>query len=203
MLGNLNTTTDSGAYVLGVLWALCAVNPDGFWVRHKDPWYAQTIKDWFDFDMSVQNISARTGAQFRLKIAGEKDVALICSILEPRGWTPRKAEQRPYPLGPVDDRGFIRAWVETHSSADIARLGRQRKETPRLRVYGNWDLLNEINVAVDAGSGAGLRKLQRTPNEITKALYYTGRFYAQVVEWLYEGQGLSNPAAKEKLMQML
>ncbi len=203
ILGNLDTATDSGAYILGVLWALCSKGEDGFWIRHKDPWYAQTIKACFAFDMATQTISARTGQQYRLKISHRSDVALIRSILEPRGWAPRNAEQRPYPFGPIDDRGFVRAWVETHSNADIAVLGRQRKESPRLRVYGNWDLLAEIGAVIGTGSGVGPRKLQRTSNETTKALYYTGGPYAQVVEWLYKDCDLSNPEARFKLQKLL
>ncbi len=199
----LDATTDSGAYILGVLWALCSENQEGYYIRHRDPWYSETVRDYLGLEMSVQSSYSRTGPQARLKVAGAEDIAFIREILAFRGWTPRQAAQRPYPSGSVNDRGFVRAWVEIHSTSDIARTGRRRQETPRLRVYGNWDLLAEINAVIAVGARVSPRKLQKTVNEITKALYFTGASYVAVVEWLYEDCGMSNPVARARLEEFI
>lgn len=36
LVGNLDTTTDAGAYVLGVLWRIASTSGEGYWVRHRD-----------------------------------------------------------------------------------------------------------------------------------------------------------------------
>lgn len=61
------------------------------------------------------------------------------------GWTKRNDPERCYPAGSVNDKGFIRAWVELHSSADLHCSGRIRKTSPRLRIYGNKSLMATMN----------------------------------------------------------
>jgi hypothetical protein len=117
-----------------------------------------------------------------LKITRSAEVAAIKTLLERHGWTPRKAPERPYPHGPLDDRGFVRAWVELHGSADIAHIGRKRGPAPRLRVYGNRVLMEDINRIIAAGTGLPLRAMQKTANETTVALYYYGKSFRTVVD---------------------
>lgn len=196
----IDTDTDAGAYVLGVLWGICSISPEGFWLRHRDPWFVETVRDRLGIAAAVQTVSSRTGPQARLKIARASHVAAVRDLLRKHGWTERNAPRRPYPSGRVDDRGFIRAWVELHSSADIARTGRRRTERPRLRIYGNRDLLSEMNAVLSAATGLPLRTPQKTPNEVTKALYYYGTAARTVVGWLYERCNLTNPAARAKIL---
>lgn len=35
-VGNLDTTTDAGAYVLGILWGTASASGGSYWVRHRD-----------------------------------------------------------------------------------------------------------------------------------------------------------------------
>ncbi|MGB9887751.1 MAG: hypothetical protein ACPLRW_12265 [Moorellales bacterium] len=157
--GELDVSTDAGAYVLGVLWGTASAGSDRcFWVRHKDRWYPEVVKRWLGVTAGIHEISSRTGRQHRLKVSRAADVAALENIFARHGWSPRNAPRRPYPAGAVDDRGFIRAWVELHSSYDMATLGRKKVLVPRLRIYGNYELLEEISRVLAAACGVGLRK---------------------------------------------
>ena len=76
--------------------------------------------------------------------------------------------------------------------------------TPRLRAYGSKPLLEELNRVVAAGVGLPPRKLQRmaTGTGETWCLYYTGGSFRAVVEWLYAGAGLYNPAVRERFVKV-
>ncbi|WP_338835971.1 hypothetical protein [Neomoorella thermoacetica] len=189
-------TTDFGAYILGILWGALSISDEGYWLRHRDRWYIEVVKQYFGIASCGHESHSNTGGQWRLKITRSADMAAVRDLLERHGWTPRKAPKRPYPRGPLDDRGFVRAWVELHGSADIARIGRKRGPVPRLRVYGNWVLMEDINRIIAADTGLPLRALQKTANETTVALYYYGKSFRAVVDWLYAGAELYNPAVR-------
>jgi len=114
----LNTAEDKNAYILGILWGTMSVWGKGFWVRHRDRWFVQIARDYLELRSAIQKISDNGKTQYRIKIAHSKEVSAVRDLLEIHGWTPRNAAERPYPSGPLDDRGFIRAWVELHSSLD-------------------------------------------------------------------------------------
>ncbi|SHJ87950.1 hypothetical protein [Desulfofundulus thermosubterraneus] len=196
----LDTTTDAGAYVLGILWGTASASGEGYWVRHRDKWYIDVVREYLGVTAEGYECYSRTGNQWRLKITRAADVAAVRGLLEHNGWTPRKAPERSYPSGNIDDRGFVRAWVELHSSADVARTGRKRMPTPRLRVYGSFPMLEEMNRVIAVGTGLLQRKLQlvTTGTGETWCLCYTGGSFRAVVEWLYAEGGLYNPTVRER-----
>ena len=200
---HFDLSTDAGAYVLGILWGTMSISNEGFLVRHRDMWYLDAVRSYLQLSQSVHVVEELTGEQFRLKIANRKNVNKLVSILEKYGWTPRKAETRYYPFGDIADRGFIRAWVELHSSADV-RMAKHRNGNyypqKRVRIYGNQHLLEDINLIISRGIGQRPRRLQKTTNAFTKGLYFQGRNVAPVVGWLYAGAEMWNPTAKAKLM---
>jgi len=195
--GGLDTATDAGAYVLGILWGTLSTADQGYWVRHRDRWYIDMVRDYLGITVVGHGSYSKTGDQWRLKITRAVDVALVREILETHGWAARNASERPFPSGPVNERGFIRAWVELHSSADIARIGQKRKPMPRLRIYGNAVLIAEINRLLSVMTGVPERAIQKTTNEITKTLYYTGSSFSVILEWLYREVELTNLEARK------
>ncbi|WP_165859226.1 hypothetical protein [Desulfofundulus salinus] len=199
----LDTTTDAGAYVLGILWGTASTSGEGYWVRHRDRWYVDVVREYLGVTAEGHESYSRTGNQWRLKITRAVDVAAVRNLLERHRWVPRKAPERPYPSGNIDDRGFVRAWVELHSSADVARTGRKRAPTPRLRVYGSRLLMEEVNLVITAGTGVSLRTLQKTENDTTAVLYYAGKSFRVVVDWLYAGAELYNPIVREKIEEVI
>lgn len=40
----IDTTTDTGGYILGLLWGSLSLYENGFWLRHRDRWYVETDK---------------------------------------------------------------------------------------------------------------------------------------------------------------
>lgn len=159
-------------------------------MRHRDRLYIDIVREHLGITAEGHESYSYTGDQWRLKITRAADILTVKSLLERHGWTPRQAPERPYPSGSINDRGFIRAWVELHSSADIARTGRKRAPAPRLRIYGNRFLLEEMNRIIAAGAGLSPRTLQKTSNETTVALYYTGKSFRAAINWLYTGAEL-------------
>ncbi|MGB9803911.1 hypothetical protein, partial [Desulfofundulus sp.] len=101
-VGDLDTTTDAGAYVLGVLWGTASTSGEGYWVRHRDRWYVDVVREYLGITAEGHESYSRTGNQWRLKITRAADVAAVRNLLECYGWTPRKAPERPYPYGNVD-----------------------------------------------------------------------------------------------------
>ena len=39
----IDTTTDTGGYILGLLWGSLSLYENGFWFRHRDRWYVETV----------------------------------------------------------------------------------------------------------------------------------------------------------------
>jgi len=199
----IDTTTDKGAYILGILWGTMSVAEENiYWVRHRDLWFIEIIRDCLKISSEGHKSYSSTGDQFRLKISRQSDIDTITQMLTPQGWTMRQAQERPYPSNSLNDKGFIRAWVELHNSVDI-RQAKHRNGNyypqKRLRIYGNWLLLEEINNILSSVAGLQLRTLQKTTNEITKGLYYQGKNVLPVVNWLYDKAEIWNPVIRRKL----
>lgn len=195
--------TDTGGYVLGVLWGTMGEWEEGYWVRHRDRWYVETVKEQLKIDTGIQHVASRTQDQYRLKIVAARDVRTISNLLQARDWAPRNAQERPYPAGVINDRGFIRAWVELHSSTEIRFVWNKKKTMQypqkRLRIYGNWALMEEVNSILSTATRLQPRTLQKTSNKITKALIFQGAPVDLVVSWLYDRAEIWNPTARAKL----
>ena len=87
---------------------------EGYLVTHRDPFFIDIIRD--HLNLSAKGFRARGGTQLRLKISSIRDIETVENMILPHGWKPRKKKERPYPSGSIDDRGFVRAWVELHST---------------------------------------------------------------------------------------
>ncbi|NLL20070.1 MAG: hypothetical protein GX262_13810 [Clostridia bacterium] len=202
-LFTLDISTDTGAYILGILWGALSKAEQQYIIRHKDIFFLSLVKRHFGIGTVIQKSYSPTGVQYRLKISRSSHISSIDAILTSQGWAGRNNGERPYPSGSVNDKGFIRAWVELHSSADIHRTGRKRTPIPRLRIYGNKILIEEINRIVSANTNLKQRKIQKTSNEITKALYYTGKSFKTVFEWLYTVSEVCNPTSRGRMEDVL
>ncbi|MBF7083027.1 hypothetical protein IT084_08560 [Desulfallas sp. Bu1-1] len=99
-VGNLNTMIDSGAYVLGILWGTASTFGEGYWVRHRQKWYVDVVREYLGITAEGHESYSNTGSQWRLKITRAAEVATIKNLLERYGWVPRKSRGRPYPSVP-------------------------------------------------------------------------------------------------------
>lgn len=70
-------------------------------------------------------------------------------------------------------------------------------------MYGNRVLMEDINRIIAAGTGLPLRAMQKTANETTVALYYYGKSFRTVVDWLYAGADLYNQAVRARFEEVL
>ena len=196
--------TEVGAYALGILWGTASVlTPHELIIRHRDKdlmVYAQKL---LQLPGIPTVITTTDGIQARYRIRRQWVAHQMIDWLQDLGWTPRQAAVRPYPRGDLCHRAFIRAWTELHAAADRPRLGRQRREYPRLRIYGNQALLESINTCIDRESELGLRTLQKTSNTSTKALYYTGNSAHALLQWLYANATVYHFPARDRLISVL
>lgn len=199
----IDITTDTGAYILGILWGILSKVEEQYIVRHKDIFFLSLLKEHLEIESSIQKRYSPTDTQYRLKISRGSYIKSIDALLTSQGWTSRNNKKRPYPSGPVNDKGFIRAWIELHSSADIHRTGRKRIPMPRLRIYGNMYLITEINDIISANTNLNQREIQKTSNKTTKALYYVSKSFQTVFDWLYKDFEIYNPIAREHFNDVL
>lgn len=177
---------------------------EGYWVRHRNRWYVDVVRKHLGITAEGHESYSRTGNQWLLKITRAADEAAVKNLLERHDWNPTKAPERVYPSRNIDDIGFVRAWVELHGSANVARTGRKRMPTPKLRIYGSLPLLAEINRVIGVGTGLPPRKPQlvATGAGETWCLYYTGKSSRAVVDWLYAGVEPYNPVVRERFGEM-
>ncbi|NSW83672.1 MAG: hypothetical protein HPY90_10465 [Syntrophothermus sp.] len=56
---------------------------------------------------------------------------------------------------------------------------------------------------ISMGTELGLRKPKKTLKDSTMGLYYTGKSFSSVIQWLYTGAELYNPAARENFEEIM
>ena len=197
---HFDAQTEADAYALGLLWGTAGF-PDAqtLLIRHRDRALIILLRDLLDVPGSITTGSTPLGLQTRLKISRTTTVRSLRQWLTDQGWTPRQAVVRPYPTGSLDDRAFIRAWVELHAVTDQARSGRRRQLRPRLRIYGNQVLLATMNTQISLATGLPQRTMQKTTNVSTRALYYTGQSAQTVLRWLYQDATVLHLPAQTRL----
>ena len=194
-MNDLFTPTDTGGYILGVFWATGTTFTDkghrGWWIRHRERWYVTAVRRYLGLGRSGHISHSSTGKQYRLKISREGLAERITESLTSLGWTGRQAEERVYPEGDICDRAFCRAWIEIHSTMDIIHPKRCGP-TPRLRVYGNYILMETMNLIIARETGLIVRKPIKTSNDITVGLYFIGSSCHRLLDWIYDDAEIWN-----------
>ena len=66
----------------------------------------------------------------------------------------------------------------------------------RLRIYGNYLLIEDMNHIISQHTGLPLKSIQKTTNNITKALYYQSKSILPIIDWIYNNATLYNPNIK-------
>jgi|GEM_PF-3859460 hypothetical protein len=80
---HIDTDTDLGAYLLGILWGTMSVSDNEYWIRHRDPFFIETIRN--HLHISARGFRAKDGTQFRLKISTDNSHGLTRGVLILRG----------------------------------------------------------------------------------------------------------------------
>ncbi len=63
--------------------------------------------------------------------------------------------------------------------------------------------MEEINKIVSSQTRLKPRKLQKTANKITKGLYYSGKSFEVVFDWLYKDYEICNPTVRKRMKDTL
>ena len=175
-------------YILGILWGIGRyVNEERypyFLLRHRERYFLDVVRSVLNVPGEVFQGASRTAPQYRLKIF-HFDV----SKLESLGWQPRIGEQRNYPAT-VKHRGFLRAYIEIHSTIDALIMRRREKArvAPRLRIYGNRNFLEDVTKVLANETGVGIKRVQKATNISpgSGVLYYQSRKELQILyEYIY------------------
>lgn len=157
------------AYILGIVWSISSVNPDGRIVfRHKEKYFIQCLQEYFGGTIYKQQ--ARTDTQYVLKF--KRDDLLL--ELNEYDYSNRNNDQRIIPI--IADDIFLQAYLEIHSKVDwqtaYSNNGKRKYKKVRIRVYGNSDLIDGINKLMHDFIGVELKSPQRCTNDTTKYLSY-------------------------------
>jgi hypothetical protein len=98
------------------------------------------------------------------------------------GWSERNAEERQYPCGHINHKGFISVYIEIHSSLDKTKNG------TRLRIYGNKILINQLNHMLHKVFAVDKKTPQRA-TEKTYVLYFQSENEIAVFGDYYQNTG--------------
>ena len=157
-------------YTLGILWGCGQYSENRMIVRHSQRYFVEQIQAIFGRTIYEQ-IGTSGKKQYVLKFRMPE------SCLLDWGWSPRNAKVRHIPAG--SDAEFLRAYLEMHSSVSwqtaYTRRDRKKYRKVRLRVYGNFDLINEINLLISEVCGVSLKTPQKTEGETTTYLSFASQ----------------------------
>jgi len=174
---------DMSNYDLGILWSVGTYDGERFVVRHKDRYYPDRIAAYLGNTVYEQMRTHKPGDNdFVIKSSG-----INLKQLYGMGWTDRSDDVRHLPV--LDDyMDFIRAYTEIHSSLDYSTRHSRYKtkyKSLRLRIYGNTELISDINRILTQSAGVSLKAPQVLDNNKTAVLYYQRAAEVRAVyDWL-------------------
>ncbi len=182
------TFHDLSNYELGIFWAIgsCVREEDAVTFKDRRKYFVEKMESITDSNM-YERTTSKNKTQYVLK----SYIFDIDSFLK-NGWTERKAQIRNVPY--LDDyKDFLRAYIELHSSMDYSiRYSRNKKrkwKALRLKIYGNWQLIDSINSILNANVGVTSKTPQKTANETTKVLNYTSlKEIESIFNWLTDSK---------------
>jgi hypothetical protein len=158
-------------YTLGIIWSIGSFQDNRFIFRHRNKYFLEQIQKYCNNNIYVQQ--GRTDIQYVLKTT-----SFTPSDFE--GWTERNSEQRNIPI--LDDyKDFLRVYFEIHSCLDYctaySNYGRKNQKKYyklRLRIYGNYILIQSINNILKQECKVNNKKVQHVNiNDKTTYLQYT------------------------------
>jgi hypothetical protein len=172
-------------YTLGIVWSIGSYQENRFVFRHRDKYYLERINQYCNNTIYQQ--AGRTGKpQYVLKTG-------FFSLSDFEGWTERNSEQRNVPL--LDDyKDFLRAYFEIHSCLDYCtayknygRKNQQKYYRLRLRIYGNYVLIESLNRILNQECKVGSKKVQYININGGKTAYLQYASYDEILtiyNWL-------------------
>ena len=141
-----------------------------FMLRHHDRYFLDVVHEVLNISTSIFVGESLTRQQYKLKIFN-----FDLSQLTQYGWQPRLSEQRNYP-NITEHANYIRAYFEMHSALDTITIRKRSKErkSPRLRIYGNRQFLEELTEVLSLQVEISPKRVQKTTNlsELSGILYY-------------------------------
>ncbi len=161
---------DVSNYVLGIIFSIGSIAEGRLIFRHKYRYFLEQIQAICGNTIYEQENKGKP--QYVMKTR-----SFDIDELKQYGWEERNAEQRNIPtLDNCSD--FLRAYIELHGALDYStrymnRSKRERYRGLRLRIYGNYIIINSINNILHRYVKTNLKTSQLNINGKTAILYYT------------------------------
>lgn len=155
-------------YALGIIFSIGSVSEGRLIFRHKSKYFLEQIQALCKNKIYKQD--GRTSIQYALKTT-----YFNIERLRGIGWTDRNSDIRHLPqLNNYKD--FLRAYIELHSVLDYCTKYKNKNEkykALRLRIYGNKELIREVDDILNVRAGVGLKSPQILHNNKTAYIAYT------------------------------
>ena len=198
---NLTKATE---YQLGIIFGVGSYIKceSALFFRHKDRYFIEQVGELFNSNIYVQK--NKDNYQYCLKTC----IADIDS-LKSLGWINRNADARHIPI--LDNyKDFLRAYIELHgyfsycTSYKGNRKARIKYYRLRLKIYGNLEFMNEINIILAKECYVSEKSVQIMHNKKTASITYSSlEEITNILTYLYGTP--NNPKwwkeAKEKLFE--
>ena len=163
---------DFSYYQLGIFWSIASISGQTTTIRHNDNYYLEEISKVLDNKIYCQIVKNKS--QYVLK-----STIVDIDSFKANNWTERNSKERELPkLESYED--FLRAYIEIHSCLDYSTRYRKKPKKEkykglRLRIYGNWKLINNINSIFNKELGLKPKSPQKTQNDTTKYISFASQ----------------------------
>jgi hypothetical protein len=129
-------------WITGFVWGVGSLTWDRLIIRYHDKELLQQIADTLQTEAKPYH---PTKGKTALRFSATHPFAQRLLSL---GWTGRMDKDRQYPQGEFDELEFIRGYTHTKATTDLwhytTRKG-ERKSSPRLRIWGSYDIVYSID----------------------------------------------------------
>lgn len=167
------TVNDFTNYQLGILFACGSItnekNNKILVIRHKNKYFLEQLQNLFDNKIGYRQTQDKNYYILKTK-------AFDFDSLENINHKSRNAKLRYLPI--LDNyKDFLRAYIELHACWDYCVNYTKRKEKYyrlRLRIYGNFNLISEINQVLNQEASVKIKSIQSVKhNDTTSYIAYT------------------------------
>ncbi|CAM2972696.1 hypothetical protein HAHI6034_11790 [Hathewaya histolytica] len=156
------------AYQLGIIFSIGSYNKEDARItfRHKERYFLEQLQTLFPNTIYGQEV--HSGKQYVMK------ASINIETLDNLNWNARNSDVRKLPIL-EKYKDFLRAYLEIHSRFDYCTTytGNRKYYRLRLRIYGNFNIIENINSILAIEVKTKKKSIYTTPNGKTSVLCYT------------------------------
>ena len=175
--------SDFSEYQLGIFWGIASYTDNRITFRSKHKYYLDVLNNVINRNIYIQYPKEKE--QYVLKTS-----CIDIETFKMNNWTDRNSNIRYIPKL-KSYNNFLRGYIELHSTLDYSTRYTNNKKNKykalRLRIYGNYKLIDNINDIISSQVDlVSLKKPQQIHNETTRVLYYSSpNEINKIYEYIY------------------